>query len=190
MEMDATFLGETFKQRDPDQISPPDIPQPRQDTYHQPDTVETPTNTGQLNMKTVLHVEGDTHQISSIKPTPSSINILSQKELETLKKTNLRAYMKMVLSSKGSSTDKCSSSSTVFWGNIGPETLDGIFHQLKTQLSGVDLSDALGKYFLYGYVIKPLLKKLDVPDATGEVVDFVVSFGPLFDHTLVDQHSC
>lgn len=114
MEMDATFLGETFKQRDPDQVSPPDIPQPTQDTHHQPDTVETPTNTEQLNMKSVPHVEGDTHQISSIKPTPSSINILSQKELETLKKTNLRAYMKMVLSSKGSSTNKCSSSSTVF----------------------------------------------------------------------------
>lgn len=114
------------------------------------------------------------------------INILSKKELVTLKKTNLRAYMKMVLSNKCSLTDKCLSSSTVSGGNTGPETIDGIFHQLKSQLSGVDLFDALRKDFLYGYGIKSLLKKLDVLYASNKVVDFIVSFGLLFDHILVD----
>lgn len=33
----------------------------------------------------------------------------------------------------------------------------------------------------FGSTIQPLLKKLDVPDALGEVLDFLVGFGPLFE---------
>lgn len=42
------------------------------------------------------------------------------------------------------------------------------------------------KDFIYGYGIKTLLKKLDVPDALSELVDFLVTFRPFFDHIIVD----
>lgn len=56
---------------------------------------------------------------------------MSQEELDALKQINPRAYMKMVLSSKGSSTDRCSSSSIVFVGNNWPETIGEVLKQLK-----------------------------------------------------------
>lgn len=81
--------------------------------------------------------------------------------------------MKVVLSSKGSSTDKCSSSSTVSGESNGHKTNDEVLKQLKDKLGGVSLFEALEKDFIYGYNIKTLLKKLDIPDAPSEVVDFL-----------------
>lgn len=92
----------------------------------------------------------------------------------------------MVLSSKGSSTDRCSSSSTVSGGNNGRETVDEILKKLKAQLGGANIFEALEKYFIYGYGIKMLLKKLDVPNTPSEVVDFLVTFRPFFDHIVAD----
>lgn len=56
----------------------------------------------------------------------TNTNLLSQGEMDALKKDNHRAYMKMILSSKGSSTDRCSSFSTVTRGTNKPETMDEI----------------------------------------------------------------
>lgn len=89
--------------------------------------------------------------------------------------------MKMVLNLKGSSINRCLSSSTVSGGKNGPETVDEILKQLKTLVGGINLFDFLEKDFSYGYNIKTLLKKLDVP---VEVVDFLVTFGPLFEQIL------
>lgn len=111
---------------------------------------------------------------------------MSQEELVALNKTNHRAYMKMVLSSKGSSTYRCSSYSVVSRGNNGLETVDEVLKQLKDQLGGTNISEALEKDFIYNYGIKTLLKKLDVLDAPSEVVDFLVTFGPFFDHIIVN----
>lgn len=111
---------------------------------------------------------------------------MSQEEMDALKKTYLRAYMKMVLSSNGSFTYRCSSSSTISWVNNGPETVDDVLKTLKVQLGGTNIFEALEKDFIYGYGIKTLLKKLNVPDAPSEVVDFLVTFRPLFDHIIVD----
>ena len=106
--------------------------------------------------------------------------------MDALKKNNPRAYMNMVLRSKGSSIDQSSSSPTVSGGNNGPETVDQILKQLKARHWGANLFEALEKYFIYGYGIKASLKKLDVPDTPSEVVDFLVTFGPFFDHIIVD----
>lgn len=92
--------------------------------------------------------------------------------------------MKMVLSSKGSSIDRCSSSSTVSGGNNGPETISEVLKQLKVQLGRVNLFEALDTYFTYGYGIKILLKKFDVFDSPNEVVNFLLNFGPFFDHII------
>lgn len=46
--------------------------------------------------------------------------------------------------------------------------------------------EVLEKDFINGHSIKVLLKKLDVPDAYVEVVDFLVTFGPLFEQILID----
>lgn len=94
--------------------------------------------------------------------------------------------MKMMLSSKGSSIDQSSSSPTLFGGNNGPETVDQILKQLKARHGGANLFEALEKDFTYGYEIKTLLKKLDIPDSPGEVVDFLVTFEPFFDHIITD----
>lgn len=84
-----------------------------------------------------------------------------------LKKTNPRSYN--------------SSSSTISGGNNRPEIIDEVL-----KLGGTNIFEVLEKYFIYGYDIKALLKKLDVLDAPSEVVDFLVTFGPFFDHIIVD----
>lgn len=90
------------------------------------------------------------------------------------------------MSTKGSSTDKCSSSSTLFRGNTALETVNEFLQQLKAKHGEVNLFKALGNDFIYVYGIKSLLKKLDIPDALSEVVDFVVAFEPLFDQIFAD----
>ena len=92
----------------------------------------------------------------------------------------------MMLSTKGSSTDRCFNSSTVFGGATGSEPIVETLKQLKTLIVDVDLLEDLEKDFIYGYSIKTMLKKLDVSDAPVEVVDFLVTFGPLFDQIHAD----
>lgn len=82
--------------------------------------------------------------------------------------------MKMVLSSKGGSIGRYSSSSTISRGNNRPETIEEVLKQMKVQLGGTNIFEALEKDFIYGYDIKTLLKKLDVPDAPSEVVKATV----------------
>lgn len=55
------------------------------------------------------------------------------------------AYMKLLISTRGSSVEKCSSSSTISEGNTSIETVDGVLRQLKTKLVEVDLFEALEK---------------------------------------------
>lgn len=106
--------------------------------------------------------------------------------MDALKKNNPRAYMNMVLRSTGSSIGRCSSFSVIFGGTNGPETVDEILKQLKVQLGGVNLVEALEKYFIYGYNMKTLLEKPVFPNAPGELVDFLVTFGPFFHHIIFD----
>lgn len=94
--------------------------------------------------------------------------------------------MKMVMSTKGSSTDICSSSSTVSGGATGSKPLAETLKQLMDLIVDVDLFEALDKDFIYGYSIKTLLNKLDVSDASIEVVYFLVAFGPLIDKIHAD----
>lgn len=125
-------------------------------------------------------MEKENPEVSTANIGSSNTNLLSQEEMDALKKANLIAYVKMLLNNKGSYTDKFSSSSNVYGGTNGPETVDEILKQLKTLVGGINLFEVLEKDFIYGHSIKVLLKKLDVPDALVEVVDFLVIFGPLF----------
>lgn len=103
-----------------------------------------------------------------------------------MKKTNQRSYLKLMMSTIGNSTDKCSSSSTVSGGNTLLETVDGIIQQLKSKLVEDDLFEALEQKFIHSYGIKSLLKKLDVLDAPNDVANFVVAFDPIFDQIIAD----
>lgn len=91
-----------------------------------------------------------------------------------------------MLSRNGSSTDRCSSSLTIFGGTDRPETVDKILKLLKTLVGWINFFEVLEKDFIYGHNIKVQLKKLDVPDVPIEVVDFLVTFGTLFEQILTD----
>ena len=92
----------------------------------------------------------------------------------------------MMLRSHDSSIDRCFISSNVSGGATGPEPIAETLKQLKTLVEDVNLIEILEKDFIYGYSIKTLMKKMDVPDAPAEVVDFFVTFGPLFDQIRAD----
>lgn len=84
------------------------------------------------------------------------------------------------MGTRGSPTDKCSSSSIIYGGNTSLETIDRVLQQLKPKLTEADLFEVLGQSFLHGYGINSLLDKHDVPDAPTDVVNFVIEFGSLF----------
>lgn len=90
------------------------------------------------------------------------------------------------MSTKGISTDKCSSSLTISRGKIPPETINRVLYKLKYNLAEANQFEALEKKFIHRYGIKSLLKKLDVPNTPSDVVSFFVVFGPLFDHIFAD----
>lgn len=94
--------------------------------------------------------------------------------------------MKLMMITRGSLIDKCSSFLTVSGGNTSLEIVDGILQQLKAKLTEPDLFETLEKNFIHGYVIKSLLKKLDFLDVPNDVVNFVVAFGSLFKQIIVD----
>lgn len=103
-----------------------------------------------------------------------------------MKKTNPRAYLKLMMNTRHSSIDKCSSTSRVSRGNTPLQIINGILQQLKTKLVEVNLFETLEQNFIQGYEIKSLLKKLDVPDTHSNVIIFVVAIGPLLDQIIVD----
>lgn len=67
-----------------------------------------------------------------------------------MNKTKPQAYLKLMMSTKGSSTNKCSSSLTVSEGNIPLEDVDKILQQLKTKLIEVELFETLENNFIQG----------------------------------------
>lgn len=60
-----------------------------------------------------------------------------------MKNTNPRAYVKLMMSTKGNSTDKCSCSSTASERNIALENFNEVLNQLKDKLEEVDLFEVL-----------------------------------------------
>lgn len=126
---------------------------------------------------------------STTKNTNLQINPLSKKEMDAVRKDDPRAYMRMMLMSYDSSTNKCFSSSTVSDSAIGPEPISKTLKQLNALVEDVNLFKVLENNFIYGYNIKTLIKKLDVPDAPTEVVDFLATFGPIFDQIWADLQS-
>lgn len=108
----------TLEQKDPKDIYPPGIPDQGKGAHKNPEMTNSSANTEQL----------------TAKPIPSPNNYLSQEELVGMKKTNPLAYHKLMMSTRGSLTDTCSSSSIVFGGNTSTETLNGVLQQLKAKL--------------------------------------------------------
>lgn len=91
-----------------------------------------------------------------------------------MKNTNARAYMKLIMITRGSSDDKCSSYSNSSRGNTTPKAVDGVLQQLKDKLAEADLFEALENKLIHGYGIKSLMKKLNIPNSPNDVVNFVV----------------
>lgn len=129
--MDETSSRETFEQEDTEHTIAHDNPKSTHSAHQQLKTTETLPNVEQPDVETNPTIKKETKKMSTSKPTSLPRNILSQEKTDALKKTNPHAYMKMVLSSKGSSIDRCSSSSTVSVGNNGLETIDEVMKQLK-----------------------------------------------------------
>lgn len=186
MVMDKTSQREAFEQEETKQLTPHGNTQPNHDAHQHKETTETLNHADQPEVETNPIVKQDLQHTLILKPTPFPSNILSQEEMDVLERTNPRAYMKMVLSSKGISIGRGSSSSIVSGGNNIPETVDKVLRQLKVHLEGNNIFKALEKDFIYDYDIKTLLKKLDVRNAPSEVFDFMVTFGPFFIHIITD----
>ncbi|CAK8560350.1 unnamed protein product [Lathyrus sativus] len=186
MNMDYASQDETLEQEEPKDTSPPGSPNQSNDAHKNPEITDSLANIEQPTAKTAPEIEKETAKTATAKPTSSPNNSLSQEELAEMKKTNPLARLKLMISTRGSSTDKCSSSSTISGGSTPLETVDGVLQQLKVKLAEADLFEALEKNFVHGYGIKSLLKKLDVPNASSAAVNFVVAFGPLFDQIFAD----
>lgn len=111
---------------------------------------------------------------------------LSQEELAEMERKNPSGYLKMMMSIRSSSTEKCSSSSTISSEESFVEPMDEVFRQLKLKLLGRYLFQTLNEDFMFSYGIKALLKKLNTPSALKVVVGFVVEFGSLLDQITDD----
>lgn len=91
----------------------------------------------------------------------------------------------MVNAHKCSSKMK-SSSSTTSIGMASTEIFQDTLQQLKNMLLTYDFIHELEENPTFGSTIRSLLKKLVVPDAPSEVLDFLVGFGPLFEQLSFD----
>lgn len=72
-----------------------------------------------------LKTNPTTETVKAFKaPSNGITSTLSQEELDNLKKTNPTKYLKTIMNTRGSSTDKCPSSSTVSGGQPASDPAD------------------------------------------------------------------
>lgn len=113
MDMNDTSQGNTFDKEDPRKTTPPGSPRPTETAQPQDTVADTLKDVEHPIIVTAPNIEKYNPKVLTAKNVTPPANPLSQEEMDALKKENPRAYTKMVLSSKGNFTDRCSSSLTI-----------------------------------------------------------------------------
>lgn len=114
-------------------------------------------------------------------PSTGTTVAFSLEELETLKKNKPTKYLKVIMSARGSSSDKCSSSSTVSGSQSTNKPTDELLKKIKEKAFDVNLLQVLQNNPTACFGIKDLLKQVDILTTPPEIVDIVMELGLLID---------
>lgn len=121
-------------------------------------------------------------------PLTGNATTLSSEELEALKWSKPAEYLKEIISARGSSNEKYSSSSTVFGGRSKSESAHNLLKKIKEKSFDVDLLEVLESDPSACFGIKDLLKRVDILNISPEVADIITDIGLLIDQIIVDLH--
>ncbi|XP_050909167.1 uncharacterized protein LOC127122938 [Lathyrus oleraceus] len=121
-------------------------------------------------------------------PSNGNTDASSLEELKALKWSKPTKYLKAIISDKGSSNDKCSSSSTMFGGYLVSKSADDLLKNIKEKALDVDLLQVLENDPSACFGINDLLKRVDILTTSLEVVDVIIEIGLLIDQITTDLH--
>ncbi|XP_050915494.1 uncharacterized protein LOC127130548 [Lathyrus oleraceus] len=119
-------------------------------------------------------------------PSTSNTIAFSPEELEALKRGKPAEYLKAIISARGGSNDKCSSSSIVSGGRYVSESADDLLKKIKEKAFDVDLLQVLENDPSACFGIKNLLKQVDILTNSLEVTDVIMELGLLIDQIIAD----
>ncbi|CAI8613874.1 unnamed protein product [Vicia faba] len=149
-----------------------------------PPDLSFPNNDSTLENKPESHISLDT--ALTVKPLPTADTMLSQEELAIPEKTKPSDYLKIMMFTIGTSTNKCSSSSIVSGRVSSVEPLEDVLRQLRAKLLSVDLFNMLVTDSMFCYGLKGLLKKVYLLTVPHYILRFVVEFTPFLDQIIAD----
>lgn len=115
-----------------------------------------------------------------------SIGNIASLYLEELKWSNSIDYLKAIISAKGSSNEKCISSSTVSGGQSKSEYVDNLLKLIKEEVFDVDLLQVLKNDPSACFWIKDLMKRVDILNTSPKAPNILMELGLLIDQINAD----